>query len=424
MPGPGGPPGHQFATPAEGIKEQVLLATLPDSNPDVHLARLDVASAAFSLRQACVSPTGGVSLEAEYTLPLKGLTVTRGGELSLSLRKDDGQTVQLHFENQDDERSWTVALGDAKAFADNAHAVQAGATASAVAGAGAGDGDDIAALKARSAALQDRIGSLEAVRERRDKQLEALTSRLEDALKMLGAVEDMCCQQQRVIDAQRVAITELRRDAGLNSDDEAEEKAASLSGTSTPPAASQAPATPAAAAAPPAAPATVAVPASEVVAPAAATAPSLGEMAESLELEMPAEAEEMLKLFQQADEMQQALRQLQAMSGGARPAPAGPVRDSPADRGQDDDDTRGEHQDPDHGQSENERVLNRIRSLESEKERFEAMIRDSQNEHEELMQQLTGMRSLMSTLGIREEELSEPEEEDAGGHASGITSST
>jgi len=414
MPGPGGPPGHHSADSVDNFKEQVMLATLPDSNPDVHLVRLHIAAGVLRLRQACVSPAGGVSLEAEHSMPLGSVTLIPSGDLSLTLQQENGQAVQLHFENQDDERSWTKALSDVKAAVGSPHGLSTTATVDTRALAGVRD--DIPSLKARSAALQDRIGTLEALRERRDKQLEALTSRLEDALKMLGAVQDMCCQQKKVIDAQQTAIIELRRDAGLASDDELISSAKpshlitseSLAGRpelDTP-----------------------CMPCAQTKVPVAAVAhtPSVAEVAESLELDMPAEAEEMLKLLQQADEMQQALRQLQALSGGACGGQPGHCsllaqQDSSAEiagrvqvQGED------EGHDETHEQDDNEQVLNRIRSLETEKERFEAMIRDSQNEHDELMQQLHGMRSLMSMLGIKEEELAEPEEEDAGGQATGI----
>jgi len=52
-----------------------------------------------------------------------------------------------------------------------------------------------------------------------------------------------------------------------------------------------------------------------------------------------------------------------------------------------------------------EAVLNRLRSLEEEKRRFESMLSDSQSQHEDLLTRLSDMRSLMTALGLKEEDL-------------------
>merc|ERR1712151_1124080 len=43
-------------------------------------------------------------------------------------------------------------------------------------------------------------------------------------------------------------------------------------------------------------------------------------------------------------------------------------------------------------------ALNRLKSLESEKARFEGLLSDSQKEHQELLERLNGMRSMMAML--------------------------
>merc|ERR1719272_1591051 len=73
-------------------------------------------------------------------------------------------------------------------------------------------------LQARSRQLQNKIGSLESVNERRDKQLNKMVRRLDGAMQMLSAVQEMCNQQRKVIYAQKVVASELQRDLGLEAD--------------------------------------------------------------------------------------------------------------------------------------------------------------------------------------------------------------
>merc|ERR1719238_1142905 len=80
---------------------------------------------------------------------------------------------------------------------------------------GDSDGDEMHMLQARSRQLQNRIGGLEAINERRDTQVNKLVKRLDGAMQMLSAVQEMCNQQGKVISAQKVAIRELQRDIGL-----------------------------------------------------------------------------------------------------------------------------------------------------------------------------------------------------------------
>merc|ERR1712194_924822 len=48
-------------------------------------------------------------------------------------------------------------------------------------------------------------------------------------------------------------------------------------------------------------------------------------------------------------------------------------------------------------------ALHRLKSLESEKARFEGLLSDSQKEHQDLLERLNGMRSMMSMLGMKED---------------------
>merc|ERR1711920_75917 len=58
------------------------------------------------------------------------------------------------------------------------------------------------------------------------------------------------------------------------------------------------------------------------------------------------------------------------------------------------------NQHPDEDDEETEAVKNRLRGLESEKERYEGLLQDSQKEHEDLLKRLEGMRSMMTMLGM------------------------
>merc|ERR1719367_274012 len=75
-------------------------------------------------------------------------------------------------------------------------------------------------LQARSQQLQNRISSLEAMGKRRDVHLRQMIRRLDGAMQMLKAVEEMCSQQRRVLDAQNVAIMELKKERGEPADED------------------------------------------------------------------------------------------------------------------------------------------------------------------------------------------------------------
>merc|ERR1712066_826744 len=76
------------------------------------------------------------------------------------------------------------------------------------------DDGDTQMLQARSRELQDRIKTLETISLRRDKQLQKMMSRQAGAMEMLAAVQDMCAQQKKVIEAQKTAIHERRTECG------------------------------------------------------------------------------------------------------------------------------------------------------------------------------------------------------------------
>ncbi|CAK0852430.1 unnamed protein product, partial [Prorocentrum cordatum] len=147
-----------------------------------------------------------------------------------------------------------------------------------------------------------------------------MVRRLDGAMQMLAAVQDMCGQQRKVIAAQKDAIAELERECG-------EEDGAG----------------------------------------AGAEADEEDEEDEEDEDEEDGEgrAEEMLRLLQQADQMTRTLQALQSAAGAAvPPAPPEPPEPAAADgRGRGEDD---------------EAVMARLMRLQAEKQRFEGMLADSQ----------------------------------------------
>jgi len=74
-------------------------------------------------------------------------------------------------------------------------------------------------LYCRSNVLQREITDLESVTERRDKQIQKMIGRLDGAMQMLTAVQEMCSQQQKVIYAQQRAIGCLKREGGFEDAD-------------------------------------------------------------------------------------------------------------------------------------------------------------------------------------------------------------
>mmetsp|Transcript_107757 Transcript_107757/g.281350 ORF Transcript_107757/g.281350 Transcript_107757/m.281350 type:complete len:112 (-) Transcript_107757:153-488(-) len=111
----------------------------------------------------------------------------------------------------------------------------------------------------------------------------------------------------------------------------------------------------------------------------------------------------MLRLLQQADQMTRTLQALQSAAGAAvPPAPPEPPEPAAADgRGRGEDD---------------EAVMARLMRLQAEKQRFEGMLADSQQEHEELLERLSSMRAMMRDLGMDEEGADGSEDDAPGAH--------
>jgi len=368
--------------------EQVMVAAFPDQIPEVHVASLHPSKGLLLLREANVASAGDIALGDEKRVDLKraGSVIASDGVVAV-LGRDRKLMVQMHLETEEEQITWTQALqmvidqflegrGGVSGRSPKtsvppspaARSVQATSPANQVQEPENQEAE-LPMLRARSQQLQTRIGSLEAMSTRRDKQAQKLLKRLDGAMQMLDAVQDMCGQQRKVIEVQQVAISELRKECGQDEDEDEDEDE------------------------------------EEDEEPEQDHAQMNGadhKKTAEMEAEMEEKAEQMLALLKQADEMQRALQELQSMEA------AGVSAGSPAPREQDSQDMDDEVQ-ADSGDAETEDVLNRLQGLEEEKSRFEGMLADSQNEHQDLLQQLDSMRSLMTAMGMNMDDLDDEE---------------
>lgn len=371
-------------------REQVLVAARPGETPEVYLTCLDVAKKQLTFRKASVLDSGDVSLGSEWSIKLTDAGAVDVSNDIVAVLDPRGQLLaQLHLEDAEDLGAWVEGI---KHCIPTAGGGGRAATGKVPSSPGSrqnpppteSDGDEEVLLKARSQQLQNKIGDLEAVGERRDKQLQKLMKRLDGAMQMLQAVQDMCDQQRKVIDAQQVAIQELRKechgpDSGRFHLDQAEESPTSSGAQSPGPHV------------PPAPPATPAVLERETE-------------EEEDEEEQGDQAQQMMALLQQAMEMQKLMSGLEAL--GATEGPSSPSRGAGSA-------ANGAAVAAEGGEEDSvEAVLGRLQALQAEKEKFEGMLRDSQSEHEQLLERIVGMRALMEQLGIREEDLMGDEEEE------------
>eukprot|EP00930_Biecheleria_cincta_P093048 TRINITY_DN8318_c0_g1_i1.p1 TRINITY_DN8318_c0_g1~~TRINITY_DN8318_c0_g1_i1.p1 ORF type:complete len:410 (-),score=150.00 TRINITY_DN8318_c0_g1_i1:78-1307(-) len=396
-----------------GCWEQVLVAAFPDALPEVNVASLFPKKNQLMLREASVPSAGGdISLGSErrVDLSLAGSVEISDGIVAI-LGRDRKLMVQMHLETEEEQVTWAQALklvieqssverGEgARAVGGRQSPARSSAPTSPASQRKDGkeeqskqelpqdDEAELPTLRARSQQLQTRIGNLEAISERRDKQLHRLLKRLDGAMKMLDAVQDMCMQQRKVIDSQKVAIEALQADCGevdedaedekkeedeveLNTEAKDEEEDEDEEGQGS----------------------------SEEAERQRAVA--------EVEQEMAAKAEQMLALLKQADEMQRALAQLEAleasgMLGEGSPAEKRQDAEDDEDDAEDDAEEDGEHD----GDADTEAVLKRLLALEEEKSRFENMLASSQNEQQDLLQRLESMRSLMSAVGMETDDV-------------------
>lgn len=251
--------------------------------------------------------------------------------------------------------------------------------------------------------MQNRVGDLEAISDRRDKQLHKLLRRLDGAMQMLAAVQDMCEQQRKVILAQKVAITELKKECGdPDADGEKDGRNVNFSqhligqmNRNDNIVKKQEP--------------TISAPTNSV-----SCNNDGGLSVAEAEAEVAAKTEQMLALLQQSDKMQRALQQLEAMgpqkNSSLGTSPAGKTIPMTAATRQTSVNHSSEQapaptsstQDAESAEDDSV-VLNRLHALEDEKQKYENMLRQSQQEHDDLVKKMNDMRSLMAALGVNDD---------------------
>lgn len=345
---------------------QVLVAALPDAsgeaaNPDVHIAKLCPNRRALLLQPAQIGTGQSVDLGSEAVVQLSEAADVFSGDHVIRVMGPGGRLLaQMHVESDEDERAWTNGI---RSLLGNAGGRGGGSELPASAGLAARQ------LHERSNVLGQRIENLEAISHRRDAQMQKMHHRLQGAMQMLKAVQEMCSQQKNVLRAQQDAIAELEREQ--------------LEGPQEPAQGSDA-------------------------------GRGEDEAEPEGDEEMAAKAEKMLALLRQADQMQQVLENLmgQAQDGELEPSPVleAMLRSSPlpmmtAPAGSragmapaaaaDDDGDDGEDGDDAETAAA---LLGKLRSLEAEKEHFEELLRNSMQEQQDMVGRLSDMRGLMETL--------------------------
>lgn len=356
----------------------------------MHVANLDADRRAIVFKEAKVLADGEVAFGRETVVPLaEARDVDASSGMLAVLGRSGNLLVQLHIETSADRQAWCKCIRNGINTA-RAAATGRGAQDSAAGPVTEDTDDELPMLQARSRQLQDRIASLEVAGERRDKHLRKMLSRLNGAMQMLTAVQEMVGQQRNVIIAQKVAIEELTRE-----EEGTEEKAQWVSEDED----------------------------EDDEGEEEEDGGREREIAKA-ESEIAMKTEQMLALLQRADEMQRALHELEAMeaasngaaSNGAPATNGAPAVNRPNHSEQQAPPVPPESTD-DSDQAGPEAVLNRLRALEAEKQRFEGMLAESQNEHEGLLNRLNDMRSLMAMLGIDTDDADGSE--GSGGEADG-----
>lgn len=291
------------------ILEQAMVVAFPEEDPKVCQVSHRVGVPILLLQAACLEG-GRMSFGERQSFDLRtaGRVMADGEKVSIMSKKQNGQEhllMELHMDDAEEIQDWAKAL--------RLHTERSVPKASpkAVASPTSPSKDEVeelseqadeecSLLRAKSQKLQQRIATLETLSDRREKQMKRLLKRLDGAMQMLEALEDMCGQQRKVISAQQQAISALKEEGAVDDDEEEEEA-------------------------------------------------ETGD--DSNREDMDLSEEKMMALLQQAQQMEQALKQIEALSkaGGAGPQAEGDV----------------------------EAILSRLHALEEEKANFDRMVAQS-----------------------------------------------
>uniref|UniRef100_A0A7S0ZNX0 Uncharacterized protein n=1 Tax=Noctiluca scintillans TaxID=2966 RepID=A0A7S0ZNX0_NOCSC len=392
--------------------EQCLVASVGNNGPEVYFVSYNPSEGAVTMVETAMGPTDTqVKFGTPHRVALTDVAFVVATDRIVSALAQDGSTlVQMHLENKDDERRWEEILNlKVGKFGSDGATRETSATQQACGQVQVASedvaADECQALHARSRQLQERVQFLEAVGKRRDVQLAKMMSRLDGAMQMLAAVQEMCGQQRVVISTQCQVIEDLRGECGEGADDAVVRQVAAsgvdsgrIDGGD--------------------ACALTGVKGSASASLSGSSSPAI----EDAEQDMAGKAGKMLALLKQADEMQHMLQQLESFAASTTPS-AGlsallspkvpacavhrPVMPPPSPTTHAVDEEFDEEEEGDDGEeydegedSDAEGLIARLQALEAEKERYESMLNSSHREHSEMVERLGGMRSLMSALGM------------------------
>eukprot|EP00928_Gymnodinium_smaydae_P085768 TRINITY_DN6937_c0_g1_i2.p1 TRINITY_DN6937_c0_g1~~TRINITY_DN6937_c0_g1_i2.p1 ORF type:complete len:378 (+),score=126.74 TRINITY_DN6937_c0_g1_i2:80-1213(+) len=359
------------APSAAAADGKVLVAWFPDEEPEIHFASLDLSTRTLTLCQVVQGASGNYETGPPRHVKLASAkAIEEADDNTLQILGANGQaSVSLQFQSAAEEREFLALLKPL--LSSGASAAPAAAPARGGAARAAkndGDEEDTAALRARSTHLQNRITELEAVSDRRDEQIRKMQKRLESATKMLVAIQDLCEQQRKVLEAQRGAAEEIRRETGVSASAPAAARTQAATASATAAAATSR--------------------------AAQASAPEEFEDEEDEEMDFdpamfPGQMAQMAELLAQAEEMQGALAQLKKMSANAE----GVGATAQALGAQ----STGLQAAVSQQVQTNEAMIGLHEHL---KAQTQAELRQQENERDMLQSELVKLQSLMAALGV------------------------
>lgn len=224
--------------------EQAMVVVFPQDDPKVcqvsfrrHVPLLILQAASIDAGQMRFGERNSLDLRQA------GSVVADGEKVSILSRTTNGQQphlmVELHMDDNAEIQAWTSALRqvmNSEGGPLNANAkgsLKSSRPGSSPSSPPSKDeqkeiseqaDEECSLLRAKSQKLQQRITTLEALSDRREKQMKRLLKRLDGAMQMLEALEDMLEQQRKAISAQKVAISALKEEGAVDEEGEEEEE--------------------------------------------------------------------------------------------------------------------------------------------------------------------------------------------------------
>lgn len=373
---------------------EVIQVLLPDGEIEVRLAAINSALGILNLRQVSLNEKREVVMGSEVPLKLASIgdASVEGKVVRLRTAGKSGKVLlELRYETEERARIWTQALQHAIAAAAAAAEAQP-TTAPHTTNKGTiqlvqPKAEHIAPLRELIKQQEEQVSLLDVINQKKAEQLLAMQHKLEDALSELQEIQVTYAQQQRIFTEQHKEIERLKQQQIANS-------AASACMLNAAAAASGAVAAAQAGAAGPVA--------------AAATAANMRQRAGR-----PASVH-----FDAPDKPKGAAQQGSVMPPLVGPVvPRSPTVEShqssapqsnkndvaganviaTGNAGQDPDENRSDDFAEEDDEEEERVLLEKLRELESEKGKFEAQLRDEQND---IKSQLHDLQGMMAALGL------------------------